>query len=79
MTGGYIFISDRKFFTIVGIMLFKICIEKTLISTRAKFFMQLFTNIIIHKSHSSLKINFMPVPVNNLAHFFCSFFYVVFF
>lgn len=60
-------------------MLFKVRVEETLVGTRAKFFMQFLTNIIIHKSHCRIKINFTPVPVNNLTHFFCSLFYAVFF
>ena len=60
-------------------MLFKVCIEETLIGTRSQFRSKLLTNIIIHKSNSRIKINFTPVPVNNFAHFFRSFFYVVFF
>nr|DAL71273.1 MAG TPA: hypothetical protein [Bacteriophage sp.] len=37
-------------------MLFKIRIEETLIGTRAKFFMKLFTNIIIHKSNQPRRV-----------------------
>ena len=54
-------------------MLFKIRIEETLIGTRSQFRGKLLKNIIIHKSHSRIKINFTPVPVNNFTHFFCSF------
>nr|DAF04483.1 MAG TPA: hypothetical protein [Caudoviricetes sp.] len=59
-------------------MLFKIRVEKTLSRTRAKFFMKLFTNIIIHKSNRRIKINFTPVPVNNFTHFSAPFLFMLF-